>query len=167
MAGAQQVPQVKHERYVDTKRKDDIRHANMLAAKGVADAVRTSLGPRGMDKMLTSGTGEVIITNDGATILNKVRAWILWNFFISFLFLVCGLIRCFLVSDECDTASCENARRALQVARHCCRGWNNHRFFLVSMASHGMWFQLLKRAFAPSFQWWCLLAHSLLNASPF
>lgn len=46
----------------------------MLAAKAVADAVRTSLGPRGMDKMVTTGTGEVIITNDGATILNKVRA---------------------------------------------------------------------------------------------
>lgn len=62
----------KHERYVDTKRKDDVRYANMLAAKGVADAIRTSLGPRGMDKMLTTANGEVIITNDGATILNKV-----------------------------------------------------------------------------------------------
>eukprot|EP00850_Spirogloea_muscicola_P002184 SM000008S22273 [mRNA] locus=s8:816314:819159:+ [translate_table: standard] len=60
--------------YVDTKRKDDVRQANMLAAKAVADAVRTSLGPRGMDKMLTTSSGEVIITNDGATILNKVRA---------------------------------------------------------------------------------------------
>eukprot|EP00271_Cylindrocystis_brebissonii_P010296 TRINITY_DN26455_c0_g1_i1.p1 TRINITY_DN26455_c0_g1~~TRINITY_DN26455_c0_g1_i1.p1 ORF type:complete len:529 (-),score=124.83 TRINITY_DN26455_c0_g1_i1:150-1736(-) len=61
------------ERYVDNKRKDDIRQSNMLAAKGVADAVRTSLGPRGMDKMLTTATGEVIITNDGATILNKME----------------------------------------------------------------------------------------------
>lgn len=61
------------ERYVDNKRKDDIRHANIQAAKAVAQAVRTSLGPRGMDKMLTTGTGEVIITNDGATILNKME----------------------------------------------------------------------------------------------
>lgn len=61
------------EKYVDTKRKDDIRHANMVAAKAVADAVRTSLGPRGMDKMLSSANGDVIITNDGATILDKVR----------------------------------------------------------------------------------------------
>lgn len=62
----------KTETYVDTKRKDDIRHANMVAAKAVADAVRTSLGPRGMDKMLSTATGDVIITNDGATILDKV-----------------------------------------------------------------------------------------------
>jgi hypothetical protein len=60
------------EKYVDTKRKDDVRYANILAAKGVADAVRTSLGPRGMDKMLSTANGDVIITNDGATILNKV-----------------------------------------------------------------------------------------------
>lgn len=62
------------ETYVDTKRKDDIRQMNMVAAKAVADAVRTSLGPRGMDKMLSSATGDVIITNDGATILDKVRS---------------------------------------------------------------------------------------------
>jgi T-complex protein 1 subunit delta len=61
------------EKYVDTKRKDDIRHANMVAAKAVADAVRTSLGPRGMDKMLSSANGDVIITNDGATILDKME----------------------------------------------------------------------------------------------
>ena len=62
----------KTEKYVDTKRKDDVRYANMLAAKAVADAVRTSLGPRGMDKMLSTANGDVIITNDGATILDKV-----------------------------------------------------------------------------------------------
>lgn len=61
------------EMYVDTKRKDDIRQANIVAAKAVADAVRTSLGPRGMDKMLSTSSGDVIITNDGATILDKVR----------------------------------------------------------------------------------------------
>jgi len=58
---------------VDTKRKDDIRYANIVAAKAVADAVRTSLGPRGMDKMLSSANGDVIITNDGATILDKME----------------------------------------------------------------------------------------------
>ncbi|KAG0563501.1 hypothetical protein KC19_8G036400 [Ceratodon purpureus] len=63
----------KTEKYVDTKRKDDIRYANMVAAKAVADAVRTSLGPRGMDKMLSTATGDVIITNDGATILDKME----------------------------------------------------------------------------------------------
>ena len=38
----------------------------------VADAVRTSLGPRGMDKMIQSGNGDVTITNDGATILKQM-----------------------------------------------------------------------------------------------
>ena len=38
----------------------------------VADAVRTSLGPRGMDKMIQSASGDVTITNDGATILKQM-----------------------------------------------------------------------------------------------
>ena len=42
-------------------------------AEGVADAVRTSLGPRGMDKMISSPSGEVIITNDGATIMDQLQ----------------------------------------------------------------------------------------------
>ncbi|CAL9749958.1 unnamed protein product [Musa acuminata subsp. burmannicoides] len=63
----------KTESYVDTKRRDDVRQANILAARAVADAVRTSLGPKGMDKMIASANGEVIITNDGATILNKME----------------------------------------------------------------------------------------------
>jgi len=48
------------------------RDQNIIAARAVADAVRTSLGPRGMDKMIQSGKGEVIISNDGATILQKM-----------------------------------------------------------------------------------------------
>lgn len=51
----------------------DVRIANILAAKAVADAIRTSLGPRGMDKMIQSGDGEVVITNDGATILGQMQ----------------------------------------------------------------------------------------------
>lgn len=41
---------------------------NIFAAKAVADAVRSTLGPRGMDKMLVTASGDIIITNDGATI---------------------------------------------------------------------------------------------------
>jgi len=41
----------------------------------VADAVRTSLGPRGMDKMIQKGDGEVLITNDGATILSQLQVF--------------------------------------------------------------------------------------------
>ena len=61
------------ERYSDNKLKHDIRMSNMSAAKKLADAIRTSLGPRGMDKMLVSGNNDVTITNDGATILNKME----------------------------------------------------------------------------------------------
>lgn len=55
------------------KKEKDVRMSNILAAKGIADAIRTSLGPRGMDKMIQSGEGEVIITNDGATILSQME----------------------------------------------------------------------------------------------
>ncbi len=41
----------------------------------VADAIRTSLGPRGMDKMIQKGDGEVLITNDGATILSQLQVF--------------------------------------------------------------------------------------------
>merc|ERR1719336_2127750 len=56
-----------------SSKEKDVRRSNMLAARGVADAVRTSLGPKGMDKMITTSTGEVVITNDGATILDKME----------------------------------------------------------------------------------------------
>ena len=45
---------------------------NIAAAKAVADAVRSTLGPKGMDKMLVDEGGDVVITNDGATILNEM-----------------------------------------------------------------------------------------------
>ncbi|CAL5224628.1 g7345 [Coccomyxa viridis] len=62
----------KGESYKGDAKKRDVRIGNINAAKAVADAVRTSLGPRGMDKMVCQPDGEVIITNDGATILNKM-----------------------------------------------------------------------------------------------
>jgi thermosome len=43
-----------------------------MAAKAVAEAVRTTLGPKGMDKMLVDAMGDVVITNDGATILKEM-----------------------------------------------------------------------------------------------
>ncbi len=46
--------------------------SNIAAARAVADAVRTTLGPRGMDKMLVTSIGDVIITNDGVTILKEI-----------------------------------------------------------------------------------------------
>ncbi|KAI0483008.1 T-complex protein 1 subunit delta [Xylariaceae sp. FL0804] len=49
-----------------------VRAGNIVAARAVADAIRTSLGPRGMDKMIRSGKGETIITNDGNTMLKSM-----------------------------------------------------------------------------------------------
>ena len=52
---------------------EEIRRSNIQAAKALSDAIRTSLGPRGMDKMIQDAKGEVTITNDGATILNQMN----------------------------------------------------------------------------------------------
>ncbi len=49
--------------------------SNIIAAKAVADTIRTSLGPRGMDKMIQKGPGDVLITNDGATILSQMQVF--------------------------------------------------------------------------------------------
>src|SRR5579859_2159745 len=45
---------------------------NIAAAKAIADAVRSTLGPRGLDKMLVDSMGDVVITNDGVTILKEM-----------------------------------------------------------------------------------------------
>ena len=50
----------------------DAQSANITAAKAVAAAVRTTLGPKGMDKMLVDSLGDVVITNDGVTILKEM-----------------------------------------------------------------------------------------------
>lgn len=51
----------------------DAQRNNILAAKMVADIVKTTLGPRGMDKMLVSPTNDIIVTNDGVTILEEMQ----------------------------------------------------------------------------------------------
>ena len=50
----------------------DAQRSNIMAAKIVAEAIKTSLGPRGMDKMLVDSLGDVSITNDGHTILKEM-----------------------------------------------------------------------------------------------
>ena len=47
----------------------DVREGNVMAVQSIANIVKSSLGPQGLDKMLVDETGEVVITNDGATIL--------------------------------------------------------------------------------------------------
>ncbi len=49
------------------------QYTNITAAKAVADAVRTTLGPKGMDKMLVDNMGDIVITNDGVTILEEMQ----------------------------------------------------------------------------------------------
>ncbi len=50
----------------------DAQHANITAARIIAEAVRSSLGPKGMDKMLVDSLGDVTITSDGRTILDEI-----------------------------------------------------------------------------------------------
>lgn len=59
----------------DTKRTTgkDAQRNNIAAAKAVAQAVRTTLGPKGMDKMIVDSLGDITITNDGVTILNEMN----------------------------------------------------------------------------------------------
>ena len=51
----------------------DAQHMNILAARVIAESVRSTLGPRGMDKMLVDSLGDVVITNDGRTILDEME----------------------------------------------------------------------------------------------
>ena len=53
-------------------RGEDAQSSNISAGKALSESVRTTLGPRGMDKMLVSDDGDVVITNDGATILDEM-----------------------------------------------------------------------------------------------
>lgn len=50
----------------------DAQRTNIMAARVIAEAVRSTLGPRGMDKMLVDSLGDVTITNDGAAVLNEI-----------------------------------------------------------------------------------------------
>ncbi|KAF2147774.1 t-complex protein 1 subunit delta [Myriangium duriaei CBS 260.36] len=58
--------------FKDKEKPQAVRTANIVAARAVSDAIRTSLGPRGMDKMIQTGKGETIITNDGNTMLKDM-----------------------------------------------------------------------------------------------
>jgi len=51
----------------------DAQRQNIMAARQVAESVRTTLGPRGMDKMLVDDLGDIVITNDGATIVDEMN----------------------------------------------------------------------------------------------
>ena len=69
---ANQVPIVLLKEGTSETKGSQAQRNNVTAAKAVAEIVRTSLGPRGMDKMLVDSLGDVTITNDGATILKEI-----------------------------------------------------------------------------------------------
>jgi archaeal chaperonin len=71
-AQQQQVPILLLKEGTSETKGDRAQKNNITAAKTIAEIVRSSLGPRGMDKMLVSSTGDVTITNDGATILKEI-----------------------------------------------------------------------------------------------
>jgi len=50
----------------------DARRSNMMAAQIISEVLKTTLGPRGMDKMLIDSLGDITITNDGATVLDEI-----------------------------------------------------------------------------------------------
>ncbi|CAH1829254.1 unnamed protein product [Saccharomyces cerevisiae] len=58
--------------FKNKEKPQEVRKANIIAARSVADAIRTSLGPKGMDKMIKTSRGEIIISNDGHTILKQM-----------------------------------------------------------------------------------------------
>ena len=72
MSATQQVPIVLLKEGTSETKGNQAQRNNITAAKTVAEIVRTSLGPRGMDKMLVDTLGYVTISNDGATILKEV-----------------------------------------------------------------------------------------------
>ena len=52
---------------------EDVRRANVTAAIAISNIVKSSLGPVGLDKLLVDEIGDVVITNDGATILSQLE----------------------------------------------------------------------------------------------
>jgi thermosome len=72
MAATQGVPVLILKEGSSRSRGKDAQHANIMAAKIIAEAVRSALGPKGMDKMLVDSLGDVTITSDGRTILDEI-----------------------------------------------------------------------------------------------
>ncbi|KAH9268932.1 T-complex protein 1 subunit delta [Batrachochytrium salamandrivorans] len=62
----------KASQFKDKSKPVEVRSSNIVAGRAVASAIRTSLGPKGMDKMIQFGRNEVVISNDGATILKHM-----------------------------------------------------------------------------------------------
>ena len=72
LGGQGQVPILVLKEGTTREQGKDAKRNNINAAKAIADAVRSTLGPRGMDKMLVDSMGDVVISNDGVTILKEI-----------------------------------------------------------------------------------------------
>jgi thermosome len=72
MAATQGVPVLIMKEGSSRSRGKEALHANIMAAKVIAEAVKSALGPKGMDKMLVDSLGDVTITSDGRTILDEI-----------------------------------------------------------------------------------------------
>jgi thermosome len=72
MAATQGVPVLILKEGSSRSRGKEAQHANIMAAKVIAEAVKSTLGPKGMDKMLVDSLGDVTITSDGRTILDEI-----------------------------------------------------------------------------------------------
>jgi len=71
MAGGQQ-PIIVLKEGTKRERGKGAQSNNIMAARAISDAVKSTLGPKGMDKMLVDSMGDVVVTNDGATILKEI-----------------------------------------------------------------------------------------------
>ncbi|MCK5264014.1 MAG: thermosome subunit, partial [Candidatus Thorarchaeota archaeon] len=69
---SQQVPVIVLREDTERTRGRDAQRNNIMAAIVISDAVKSALGPKGMDKMLVDGFGDVTVSNDGATILKEM-----------------------------------------------------------------------------------------------
>ena len=72
MGNGQSQPIIVLREGTESTKNKDAQTNNIAAARAVADAVRSTLGPKGMDKMLVDSMGDVVITNDGVTILKEI-----------------------------------------------------------------------------------------------
>ena len=72
MGAQQQIPVLILKEGTKREKGRDAQANNISAARAIANAVKTTLGPRGMDKMLVDSLGDVVITNDGVTILKEM-----------------------------------------------------------------------------------------------
>ena len=72
MIGQGQIPVLILKEGTQRSKGKDAQKNNILAASIVAETVKSTLGPKGMDKMLVDGLGDILISNDGATILDEI-----------------------------------------------------------------------------------------------